>query len=70
MSSEESQDDDLLVHSLPWRSKLVDSMFQKIDEKIALNRSSRSKRQKKARKTGQPSSRPCPSNAPEWAVGK
>ena len=69
MSSEESQDDDL-VHSLPWRSKLVDSMFQKIDEKIALNRSSRSKWQKNSRKTGQPSSCPCPSNAPEWAVGK
>lgn len=68
MSSEESQDDDL-VHSLPWRSKLVDSMFQKIDEKIALNCSSRSKQQKKAQKTGRPSSRPFPSNAPEWAVG-
>ena len=50
MSSEESQDD-VVVCSLPWRSKLVDFMFQKIDENIALNHSSRSKRQKKTPKT-------------------
>ena len=34
MSSEESQEDDLVIHSIPWRSKLVDSKFQKIDQKI------------------------------------
>ena len=70
MSSEESQEDDLVIHSIPWRSKLVDSMFQKIDQKIAVNRSSRSKRQKKTRKLGQSSSHPCPDTAPEWAVAK
>ena len=69
MSSEESQDHDLDIHSLPWRSKLVDFMFQKINENITLNHSSRSKRQKKTRKTSQPPSHPCPSSTQEWAVG-
>ena len=66
MSSEESEgDDSLIVHSLPWRSKLVTSMFEKIDQNIIQSRSSRSKRQKKARKEGPPSSRSCP---PAWAI--
>ena len=31
MSSEESEGDDIVVHPLPWRSKYVTNMFEKID---------------------------------------
>lgn len=70
MSSEESEEDDIVIHSVPWRAKLVNSMFQKIDQRISHSRSSRSRCQKKSRKVGRPSTRPCPSDdtIPSWAI--
>ena len=36
MSSEESGNDDITVHSLPWRSDYVSAMFSKIDSYILI----------------------------------
>ena len=70
MSSEESEDDSIVVRPLPWRSKYVTNMFEKIDGYCSRKKSSQAKRQMKARKIGETSSRPKPFNLeiPDWAL--
>ena len=70
LSSEESDGEDITVHPIPWRSKIVNSMFQKIDKRVMQNRSGQAKRQKKLRKTGSSSLRLCPQSdaVPAWAL--
>ena len=70
MSSEESENDFITVHPLPWRSDYVSSMFSKIDSYILNQKSAQAKRQMKSRKNGSPSIRSPPSGAPEWALAK
>ena len=72
MSSEESDGDNILIHSIPWRAKLVNTVFKKIDELNQKSRSSQSRRQTKTRKVGSCSVRPLPEDAtiPSWAVQK
>ena len=70
MSSEESEGDDIVVHPLPWRSKYVTNMFEKIDAYCIRKKSSQARRQTKFRKIGSPSSRPQPNDQgiPDWAL--
>ena len=69
MSSEESDDDNLIVHSLPWRTDYVGQMIERIDKYCDKKKSPQSRRQMKSRLSGSPSSRPTPSSdAPNWAV--
>lgn len=70
MSSEESGDDEdtYVVHPLPWRSPYVNTMFAKIDAYSDSKKSPQGRRQMKGRKPGTPSTRPCPTDLPEWAI--
>ena len=69
MSSEESGDDDtIIVHSLPWRSDYVTSMFKKIDEYSQAKKSPQSRRQMKGRRMGSLSNRSAPPDLPAWAI--
>ena len=69
MSSEESDDERILVHSIPWRSDYVNRMFSKIDQYCNERKSPQARRQMKERVTGRPSSRCSPgSDAPTWAL--
>ena len=52
MSSEESENDTLIVYLLPWRLNYVNVIFKKIDLYCAQIKSSQSKRQRKERKLG------------------
>ena len=69
MSSEDSDDEAIVVHPLPWRSDYVNQMFQKIDDYSNSKKSPQARRQMKERIYGRPSHRPRV-EAPEWAVRK
>ena len=63
MSSEESDNDNcerVIIHPLPWRSEVIDRMFQKIDDHLSANKSSQAKRQTKERTVGVVSNHKCP----------
>ena len=47
LSSEESDGEDIIVHPIPWRSKVVNNMFNKIDARLKQNQSGQAKRQKR-----------------------
>ena len=70
MSSDDSgsDDDTYIVRPIPWRSKYVNSMFDRIDKYNAARKSSQARRQMKSRVNGAPSSRPIPADFPEWAI--
>lgn len=71
MSSEESGDDDsIIIRRLPWRSRYVDTMFEKIDKYAKSKKSSQAKRQLKTRKVAaDPSTRlPPATDVPEWSI--
>ena len=70
MSSEESDGDTIVVHPLPWHSKYVTNMFEKIDGYCCRKKSSQAKRQMKARTSGRSSVRPQPHapEIPDWAI--
>ena len=70
MSPEESDDDSIVVHPLPWCSKYVINMFEKMDGYCCRRKSSQAKRQMKARTTGGSSVRPPPHtpDIPDWAI--
>ena len=70
MSSEDSDGDSIVVHPLPWRSKYVTNMFEKIDGYCCRRKSIQAKRQMKARITGGSSVRPTPHtpDTPDWAI--
>ena len=73
MSSDDSgsDDDTYIVCPIPWRSKYVNTMFDRIDKYNAAKKSSQARRQMKSRVIGVPSSRPIPSeDFPEWAVNR
>ena len=71
MSSEESgEDDEIIVHPLPWRADYVNQMFDRIDEFRVSQKSPQARRQMKQRKIGPPSERSQPDGIPEWAVRK
>ena len=70
MSSEESDpsdDNSMIVRSLPWRASLVDEFYDALDSQMQSGRSSQSIRQSKRRVQGGPSTRPQPSTVPKWA---
>ena len=68
MSSEESgSEDENIVHPLPWRSKYLSTMFEKIDVYIEQNKSPQARHQMKTHTTGSNSLRPEPLEYPEWA---
>lgn len=68
MSSEESDEETLVVHPLPWRSSYVNKMYDRIDSYCIHKKSSQSKRQMKVRNTGSPSTRTYPAGTPDWAM--
>ena len=71
MSSDESgsDDDTYVIRPLPWRTKYVNTMFERIDKYYATKKSSQARRQMKKRVVGLPSTRPMPTgDVPEWAV--
>ena len=71
MSSEESDDETMLVHSLPWRSDYVNRMFKSIDDYCLKMKSPQAKRQMKPRVEGSVSNHSSPGDgAPTWAVRK
>ena len=74
MSSEESDEDNtdrVIVHPLPWRSDVVDKMFEKIGSHVSARKSSQAKRQMKERLVGLVSLRKCPSSdVPSWAINE
>ena len=73
MSSDESEDDKLIVRPLPWRSGKVLHFFQALDEHVQLHaeKSSPGKRQMKERIVGEPSFHPKPgTGVPSWALEK
>ena len=71
MSSEESEGDSIVIHPLPWRSKYVSNMFEKIDGYCKRKKTSLAKRQTKTRKIGRNSNRLRPiantHEIPDWA---
>lgn len=69
MSSEESgTEDTIVVHPLPWRSKYVTGMFNKVDQYSNARKSPQARRQMKARSTGSESTRAAPPDLPSWAL--
>ena len=71
ISSEGSDgDDSVMVHPLPWLSKYVSTMFEKIDQFNGRFKSPQAKRQMKPRRIGTPPLRPRPPQEilPDWAV--
>ena len=60
MSSEESEEDQIVVHPLPWRTPYMNTMFLKIDAYVTEKKSPQARRQTKSRKTGFPSTRQRP----------
>ena len=71
MSSDDSGSDDdaCIVRPVPWRSRLVNSMFDRIDKYNSSNKTPQARHQMKSRVVGAPSARPIPSgDFPEWAV--
>ena len=71
MSSEESKDESIVVHSIPWRSDCVNRMFDRIDSHSIGMKSPQARRQMKERVKGSPSTRSCTiSYAPKWAIRK
>ena len=71
MSSEEScSDDEIVVHSLTWRSKEVTQLFHSMDKWNLERMSPQARRQRKKRRSGMPSPRLAPLDCPEWTVCK
>ena len=71
MSSEEScSDDEIVVHSLTWRSKEVTHVFHSMDKWNLERMSPQARRQRKKRRSGMPSRRLAPLDCPEWTVCK
>ena len=69
-SIEENNEEMLKVKSLPWRAEIVNKMFGDLDAISKKNKSPQAKRQQKARKMGEGSTRPPPAWAPSWALKK
>ena len=67
MSSKGSEEDDLIVHPLPWRADHVNSIFSEIDHHLQLSQSGKSKSTKK-KKDWNAFSTYKPISAPSWAV--
>ena len=57
-----SNDDTNVVRPIPWRSKYVNTMFERIDRYNAAKKFSQACRQMKSRVTGVPSSRTIPTS--------
>lgn len=72
MSSEESSMDEeeevLKVHSLSWRARKVNAMFERLDGEAGKSKTPQAKRQRKRRVTGESSQRQQPAdlNLPNW----
>lgn len=73
ISSEESssENDDVFVKPIPWRSDLVSNFFEELDKKIKEKKTSQANRQRKVRRLSIHSSdRVIPQGLPLWAVSK
>ena len=69
MSSEGSgEDDNIIVHPLPWRTQYVNLMLDKIDKYCLSKKSPQAKRQMKVRIQGESSLRAKPRDPVTWAV--
>ena len=71
MSSEESEDDTIVVKPLRWRSSKVIQFFEALDQQLYAEKSAQAKRQTKKRIIGEASLRTKPrSGLPSWAFKK
>jgi len=73
MSSEDSAEEEdgeevLTVKPLAWRAQIVNKMMADLDLICKKDKSPQSRRQLKARKIGETSTRPPPQWAPTWSV--
>ena len=71
MTSEESmsENEELMIVPLTWRSKMVTTFFRKLDEKSMEKKSSQAKRQRKLREgAAYYSQRPVPDGLPRWTI--
>ena len=71
MSSEDScsDNDDVFIKEIPWRSQIVDTFRSKLDEKVWELKSPLAKRMRKERKVSKNvSERDIPSGIPKWAI--
>ena len=69
MSSEESENDDMIIKPLEWRSGIVNRFLLKLDEKALELKSPQAKRQRKTRMVSKDYSlRDIPKHTPSWAI--
>ena len=70
VSSDESDDETIVVKTLPWRSTLVSDFFKSLDEEAYDKKSEQAKRQTKKRLLGGSSNREAPSTdlVPSWSI--
>ena len=69
MSSEESENDDMIVKPLEWQSGIVNGFLLKLDEKALELKSPQTKRQRKTRMMSKEyPQREIPKHAPSWAI--
>ena len=68
MSSEDSEDETIVVRPLPWRSGRVAAFLHSLDDKAQESKSPQARRQMKERKVGGSSSRMPSGGHPSWAI--
>lgn len=71
ISSEDScsDNDDVYIKEIPWRSQIVSNFMVKLDEKVLELKSPTAKRMRKDRKPSENfSERGIPSEIPKWAL--
>ena len=66
MSSEESENDDMIVKSLEWKSGIVNRFLLKLDGKALELKPPQAKRQQKTRMLSK--EREIPKHVPSWAI--
>ena len=57
-----------LRKTIPWRSRTANSYMESLDRKAARRRGERASSMMRKRKTGAPSLREAPTDAPAWAL--
>lgn len=73
MSDEETDDENegFVVHKVSWRSRLVNRLVAKLDERYISSRTQNTNcKPRSARRLGTPSQRHPPNGAPQWAIAE
>ena len=66
-----SDTDTYVIRPIPWRTKYVNTTFDRIDKYNIAKKSSQARHQMKSRVIGAPSSPPIPTgDVPEWAMNQ